>query len=261
MDALTSLGEDIVFAPQDEVPCRRKVSSSRIALWIGAAGLTVLVAMATAVPVVGEFRTYRREQCAARLRQLARALLEYHEEHGHFPAPDLAGRDGTPLLSWRVAILPYLGYRSLFERFHLDEPWDSIHNLGLLEEMPAEFACPAGPGRRASRTGYVVVVGPMTELGAVHTAFEPGRGVDIREMTDGTSNTLLVIESDSPVPWTKPDDLHWAKGGPLPPMSSPHGGGTHALLADGLVRFLKNTIDPNILRGLLTINGGEVLSA
>ncbi len=261
MDALTSLGEDIVFAPQDEVPCRRKVGGWRMALWIGASGLTVLVAMATAVPVVDAFRAYRREQCADRLRQLARALHEYHEEHGHFPAPALAGRDGTPLLSWRVAILPHLGYRSLFEQFHLDEPWDSIHNLGLLEEMPPEFACPAGPGRRSVRTGYVVVIGPVTELGAINTAFEPGRGVDLREITDGTSNTLLVIESDSPVPWTKPDDLQWARGGPLPPVSSPHAGGTHALLADGSARFLKNTIDPNILRGLLTINGGEVLSA
>ncbi len=70
-----------------------------------------------------------------------------------------------------------------------------------------------------------------------------------------------MIESDSPVPWTKPDDLHWARGGPLPPMSSPHQGGTNALFADGSTRFLKDTIDLNILPGLFTINGGEVLSA
>jgi len=261
MNALTSLGEEIVFIPQDEAPKQRPVGRWRIALWIVAAGLTVLVALATAVPVADAIRASRREQCAVRLKQLARALNEYHEEHGHFPAPALAGRDGTPLLSWRVAILPYLGYRPLYERFHLDEPWDSPHNVALLEEMPAEFACPAGPGRRAAKTGYLVIVGPVNDYGSINTPFDPTRGVDFREITDGTSNTILVIESDSPVPWTKPDDLHWARGGPLPPMSSPHKGGTHALFADGATRFLKHTIDPNILRGLLTINGGEVLSA
>ena len=260
MDALTSPVEEIVFIQDDEALKPKAVGRWHVALWLAWTGLTVVVALVTAVPVADAIGASRREQCAARLKLLARALNEYHEAHGHFPAPVLAGRDGTPLLSWRVAILPQLGYGSLFERFHLDEPWDSPHNRALLEEMPAEFACPSGPGRRAAKTGYLVVVGPATEYGSVNTPFEPTRGVDLREITDGTSNTILVMESNSLVPWTKPEDLHWVRGGPLPPVSSPHQGGTHVLFADGSARFIKPTVSPNILAALLTINGGEVLS-
>ncbi len=174
MDALKTLGVEVVFIPQEEVARRARLSRSRIALWIGAAGLTVLVALATAVPIADAIRASRRENCAVRLKRLAHALSEYHDVYGHYPAPAFAGPDGTPLLSWRVAILPYMGYRSLYNRFHLDEPWDSPHNLALLGEMPAEFACPAGPGRRAATTGYLVIVGPVTEYGSINTPFEPG---------------------------------------------------------------------------------------
>ena len=176
--------------------------------------------------------------------QIGRALHEYHEVQGHLPAPALADRDGKPLLSWRVAILPQLGYQSLYERFHLDEPWDSPHNLALLREMPKEFACPGGPGRRAGQTGYLVVVGPKTEVGSVNTPFEPTRGADFSEFFDGTSNTALVIETDALVPWTKPEDLRWTPGGPLPRLASPHAGGAHVLFADGSARFLKSSIAP-----------------
>jgi len=105
-----------------------------------------------------------------------------------------------------------------------------------------------------------VVVGPTTEFGSINTAFELTRGVDLREITDGTSQTVLVFETDVLVPWTKPDDLRWARGGPLPHLASPHAGGAHALFADGSTRFIKHTIRPDVLQGILTINGGEVLS-
>jgi hypothetical protein len=170
-----------------------------------------------------------RSQCAGNLRQLGLAMLQYEEAHRQFPAPAIVGRDKTNLLSWRVAILPQLGYRSLYERFHLDEPWDSPHNLALLAEMPREFGCPGGPGRRAGKTGYLIVVGPETDPYSINTPFEPTRGADIRHLTDGTSNTALLLETDIFVPWTKPADLHWAKGEPVPRLFSPHDGGAHAL--------------------------------
>jgi prepilin-type processing-associated H-X9-DG protein len=103
-----------------------------------------------------------------------------------------------------------------------------------------------------------VVVGPKTEPSSVNTPFEPTRGVDLREMTDGTSNTVLVFETDAFVPWTRPDDLRWTPGGPLPHLASPHPGGAHVLLADGSIKFLKPTIGLDILLAILTINGGEL---
>ncbi len=63
-------------------------------------------------------------------------------------------------------------------------------------------------------------------------------------MTDGTSNTVLVLETDTLVPWTKPDDLRWERDGPLPRLASPHAGGANVVFADGSTRFLKSSIRP-----------------
>jgi hypothetical protein len=205
-------------------------------------------------------RESRRKQCHEYLDQIGRALHEYLRVQGHLPAPALADRAGKPLLSWRVAILPQLGYPSLYARFHLDEPWDSPHNRALLREMPKEFACPGGPGPRAGQTGYLVVVGPKSETGSVNTPFEPTRGAGLEEFFDGTSNTVLVNETDTLVPWTKPQDLQWTPGGPLPQLASPHDGGAHGLFADGTTKFLKSSIAATTLLALLTKNGGEVVS-
>jgi len=261
MNALTSICEDIVIIPPEQAHKRVPGIRWRVTRWVTAAVLVGMGAVPLAVGIGNAVRESRREQCAAHLKLLGLAFHEYHEAHEHFPAPTIAGRDGTPLLSWRVALLPHLGYQSLYERFHLDEPWDSPHNRALLAEMPPEFACPGGPGRRAGRTGYLVVVGPITDVGSINTPFEPTRGVEIREMIDGISNTVLVIEADALVPWTKPDDLRWAPGGPLPRLASPHTGGAHMLFADGSRRFIKATIDLRILQALLTMNGNEVLSS
>jgi prepilin-type processing-associated H-X9-DG protein len=240
-------------------PARRWWRVVRALVLGGAMAATSLIVI---IGIVGPaVRESHRRQCHEYLHQLGRALLEYHEVERHLPAPVIADGDGKPLLSWRVAILPQLGYRSLYERFHRNEPWDSPHNRALLPEMPKMFACPGGPDRRTGLTGYLVVVGPKAEMGSVNTPFEPTRGADFQEFFDGTSNTVLVFETDVLVPWTKPEDLQWSPDGPLPRLASPHDGGAHAVFGDGSVRFVKVTTEPRILLALLTKNGGEVVSS
>jgi prepilin-type processing-associated H-X9-DG protein len=286
MGALTTLDEDILVISED--PCDSGVKSESLPSvdedilvisdeppsgrgprrrWraVRAVGLGGALAAASWILIYGiispAVRASRREECVRHLKRIGLAFHEYHEVEGHFPAPALAGRDGKPLLSWRVAILPQLGYHSLYARFHLDEPWDSQHNRALLREMPKDFACPEGPGSRSGQTGCLVVVGPKHVVGSVNTAFEPKRGADISEFFDGTSNTVLVIETDTPIPWTKPEDLQWTPGGPLPRLASPHDGGANSLFADGSVRFLKSSIAATSLLAILTKNGGEVISS
>jgi prepilin-type processing-associated H-X9-DG protein len=261
MGALTSTGEDLLVISDEPSPRRTVRKRRRIVRWLALTAVLGPIAALMTVPFVAAVRARRVVQCSQQLARLGVALQLYHDAHGHFPAPTIARDDGTPLLSWRVAILPSLGYQSLYNRFRLDEPWDSTHNLALLSEMPDEFACPSGPALRRGQTTYLVVVGPKTDFGSVNTPFEPTRGAEIREFTDGTSNPVLVFETDTHVPWTKPDDLHWAPGGPQPKLASAHRGGTQVLFADGSTRFLKPTIRPDILVGLLTMNGNEVLSS
>jgi hypothetical protein len=257
-------GEEIRFLETKPVPAPGSFSARRTSRWLGRVTVALVVGpivVGIAFGIIDSDREMRRKQCSDRLTSIGLALHKYHDIHGHFPAPAVLHSGSSPLLSWRVAILPYLGYQSLYERFRLDEPWDSVHNRALIAEMPREFACPAGPARATGQTAYQVVVGPTNDSYSINTPFDSTRGVDLREITDGTSNTVLVFEADTRVPWTKPDDLGWSPKGPLPRLSGNHAGGTHVLLADGRTRFLRSTTEPELLRAILTINGGEVNSA
>ena len=224
-------------------------------------GLGIMAAILVIPVAPAIVQESHRKHCEANLNRLGLAFHEYHSSNGRLPAPAKTRADGSPLLSWRVALLPHLGYQELYDRFHLDEPWDSPHNRTLLAEMPAELACPGASVPHDGQTGYMVVVGPKMTVNRANTPFDASRGVELREITDGTSNTVLVVETDALVPWTKPDDLHWQPGAPPFQLKSPHSGGAHVVLADGQVRFLKITMSPNILQSLLTVNGGEVISS
>jgi hypothetical protein len=264
MSSITSDSEEVRFVDFEPVPVPGSVSRRRTSGWLRRVTVALVAGpfiVTIASGVIGSVRETQRKQCSDRLTRIGLALHEYHNACNHFPAPAIFNREGLPLLSWRVAILPYLGYHSLYGRFHLDEPWDSVGNRALLAEMPREFACPAGPARTTGQTPYQVVVGPTIDSYSINTPFDDKRGVDLREITDGTSNTILVFEADTPVPWTKPEDLMWSPDGPLPRLAGNHAGGTHVLLADGGTRFLTSTLRGDWLRAILTVNGGEINNA
>src|SRR5262245_14860206 len=96
------------------------------------------------------------------LKQVCIAMLAYHDEHGHLPPAVVRDRDGRPLYSWRVLILPYIEEDKLYKEFHLDEPWDSPHNLTLLPRMPKVYASAGEQPPEPHRTFLQVLVGPGT---------------------------------------------------------------------------------------------------
>src|SRR5262245_3840531 len=105
--------------------------------------LTLLIAIGIVAVIggAGFVAGDRAREAAARnmcnLGGIAVALQNYNEEHGELPPAVVRGANGQPLYSWRVLILPYLEEGELYEEFRLDEPWDSEHNLRLLERMPS----------------------------------------------------------------------------------------------------------------------------
>jgi hypothetical protein len=147
---------------------------------------------------------------------------------------------GQALLSWRVALLPYLEENELYQQFHLDEPWDSQNNKPLLAKMPRIFAPPGG-NRTAGLTYYQVFVGP-------HAIFEKHQVSPIFSVTDGTSNTILIAEAANPVPWTKPEDLHFAPDEPLPELGGLFPNVFNVAMADGSVQAISKKSDPRMLR-------------
>ncbi|GAC1464026.1 MAG: hypothetical protein NVSMB9_02220 [Isosphaeraceae bacterium] len=221
---------------------------------LGGIGCTA-VTLALLLPAVQAAReAARRAQCVNNLKQIALAMHNFHAAKDRFPGASITDAQGKPLLSWRVAILPYLDQTSLYERFHLNEPWNSPHNQALLTQMPLAYACPSEPPHGPGMTIYQAVIGPQT-------MFTNGKPVPLAEVTDGTSNTLLVGEASKAVPWTAPEDLPFDLSLPNSGLGSQHFGGFNAAFADGSVRFLLNTINKSVLSALLSRNGGEVISA
>jgi hypothetical protein len=205
-------------------------------------------------PLEASRQAARRSQCMNHLKQIAMAMHHHIDAKRTFPPAYTASKDGKPLLSWRVAILPYLDQKALYDEFHHDEPWDSAHNKALLERMPEVYRCPAS-GAGAGLTTYLAPRGPGT-------MFPGAEGVPIRDVIDGTSNTILVLDAGEAqaVPWTKPGDWEVGDKPDSTALASSHPGGFLSAFADGSVRFLAETIHPAVLRALLTRNGGEVVS-
>lgn len=223
------------------------------------AGMTeVGVLSALLLPAVQSAReAARRAQSMNNLKQIGLSLHNYHSVNKRFPSSATFDGNGKPLLSWRVYMLPYLEETALYEQFHLDEPWDSEHNIKLVDKMPAVFR---HPGLEfPNKTVYQAIVGK----GA---AFEDEGGLPLRAFTDGTSNTVVVAEvaPEKAVPWTKPED--W-KFDPEKQINLGDFGGVwrggmfQVVYADGSVRVIESTIDPATLKAIFTRNGGEPIRA
>src|SRR5262249_31991555 len=143
-----------------------------------------------------------RTQSASNLKQLGFAMHNYHDTHGRLPPAVVHGADGKPVLSWRVLLLPFIEEHALFKQFHLDEPWDSPHNIRLLPQMPIIFKPFGGSAPPESNTTfYQVFVGKGT-------AFDGREGLRFDEdFPNGIANTFLIVEAGTAVPWTKPEDV------------------------------------------------------
>ncbi len=133
------------------------------------------------------------------MKQISLALLNYESTYGSFPPAYVADEDGQPMHSWRVLILPYME-QSLYEAYFFDEPWDGPNNRLLADRMPTIFMCPSSPSL-PTETNYMVVTGKGT-------LFPGAESRKISEITDGTANTILVVEvAKSGVNWMQPVDV------------------------------------------------------
>lgn len=187
------------------------------------------------------------------LKMLGLAFWNYHDTHGHFPTRQIALEDGGAGLSWRVQILPFLDQLELYEQFHLDEPWDSEHNLELVERMPEYFRTP-GLDLEPGKTNLLTLAGPGT-------AMEDGVEVKARDIVDGLSNTILVVEAnpDRAVVWTKPEDLPFDPESPGIGLGEARLQGFNMLMTDGAVRFQASDASLDQLKGMATRAGGELV--
>jgi hypothetical protein len=189
------------------------------------------------------------------LKQLGLALFNYESAYKKFPSTAILDKaTGKPLLSWRVAILPFIEEAELYNQFHLDEPWDSPHNIKLLDKMPATFKHP----NRITDPTHTVYQAPVND----ETLLRKDEPTQFRTITDGLSNTIMLVETSEAVavPWTAPEDLDVDFDSPLAGLISDASPQIfQAMMGDGSVRVIATAIDENVLKSLFTRAGGEVV--
>ena len=209
-------------------------------------------------------------QRTQKLRQIGLALHNYHDRVDSFPVSgsrDKYDASGKPFLSWRVHLLPYIGHEDLFNQFHLNEAWDSPHNLSLLDKMP-EIYRSRGLAVGTNRTGFQLLTGPAAYNQPLPDAFS-GRGPRIRDVHDNTESTILVLETQASqaVEWTRPDgDIPFDPANPLAGLDlsgleNVIADGLLAVMVDGRVRTIRPAITAGNFAALATWRGEEVLGA
>jgi hypothetical protein len=185
------------------------------------------------------------------LKQIVLASYNHNDTNGNLPT-DILDKDGKPLLSWRVAILPFVEETPLWMQFKMDEPWDSPNNKKLIEKMPKIYA-PVRVKAKAGETFYQVFVGADALFGEKKKPNLP------RSIPDGTSNTGMVFEAGEAVNWSKPADLPFDAKKPLPKLGGMFDGEMLVGMGDGSVRHIKKNPDDQQLRYLIIPDDGMVI--
>lgn len=191
-----------------------------------------------------------------RMRAIVKALNAYCDRYGTYPPPQVLDPAGKPLLSWRVLILPFMGYGDLYEKFALNQAWDSPLNLLLMQRMPKEFSSSNSPDAWGNKqTNFVLITG-------AGTLFPPSGPMGRKQV--GDVPTLLVVETtNGGSGWTEPTDIDLAVAPAsfgYEPMQSI--GGLHSQVALGVDTQGNSVIMPKDisqaeLDGLISPNGGD----
>lgn len=146
----------------------------------------------------------RRVWCSNNLKQIALALGSYEVAKGHYPPAYIADKNGKPMHSWRVLLLPYLDMDWLYKKYNFNEPWDGPNNKKLAVYQNAVYECPSDPISRrpgSTQTNYLAVVG-------ANTAWLGKRGRKLDEIGGTRSDTVMVVEvANSRIAWMEPRDL------------------------------------------------------
>lgn len=259
--SLIMIGIGIIVRLWWKTPTKRgPVNCALVSLPITLIFATVLV------PGVSTPReVYRRMQCRINLKQIGLAMHSYADRYDRFPPAN----PGTPAASWRAALLPFVDHRELEKRYDFARAWDSAENAPLQTEVVQEYDCPSRPSRVDSSGRFLTAFVVPTMAGSL---FDGSEGPRLNDITDGTSNTILAVESCSmSVVWSEPRDADREhadisingpgaiKGQSDSLVSSWHAKGAQVVLADGSVRFIHTSTAPAILKSLLTKDAGDAV--
>lgn len=213
----------------------------------------------------GPVRGAQQMQSSNNLKQIILAMHSFHDVYKALPNQAIRHpQTGTALLSWRVALLPYIEQQALYNQIKKDEAWDSAHNRQFWNQMPAIYQLPGRP--KTDRTHYQVFFGPESAFPGTKRmpVGNPMIGdVRLQQIADGASNTILVVEAQNPVNWMAPNDIIFDAQNPVLTgnLGILWGNNTvNAGMGDGAVRTIRRSLNVQTLRALVTRAGGEVIN-
>ena len=232
----------------DKTPAKKKPKTVMIVVIV--VGVVTLCAGLLLGPGLSRVRhAAARAQGANNMKMIGLTQHITHDVYGGMAGPYAVGTDRAQTvntgLSFRVSLLPYLEYGAVYQQFDLTQAWDSPRNAAGAAAHIRYYDYPHTSERTRSVTPYRVFYGG----GAFFEA--DGKPVKLNAATDGTANTILLVHATEEVPWAKPAEFAYTPTTPLPPLGLPRKGGFHALIADGSVRFIRDTIAEADLRSLI----------
>lgn len=241
--------------PQYGTPPRSSGTGTVLMVVFAAIGIVGLlcagIMAALLLPAVGAAReAARRTQSMNNLKQIALAVHNYHDTHNAFPPAVVTDANGNPLYSGRVLLLPFMEQEALYSRFDKNKAWDSPENQALSQTALRVFQDPSSSSKNPNRSDYVFVTGK----GAI---FEAKTKLRLSDVTDGTSNTLLVVEtSTGPSSWAEPVDWD-SDTGTLP--ASNRKNLVLVAFADGSVRAIQPQAVQGMVKDLAVRNDGKAV--
>ncbi|GHT21726.1 hypothetical protein FACS189419_03060 [Planctomycetales bacterium] len=204
----------------------------------------------------------RRMQCLNHEKQILLALHNYHDAVGALPPLYTVDKDGKPLHSWRVLILPFVERLDLYEKIRLDEPWDSEYNKQFHNAVVECYTCPSNTDAEGQLCCYSVIAGQV--LKPAKKAGEK-KGSDFSVISDGMSNTIALVEVMEPFCWMDPtaditlDDLAKGSMDEESKAGSFHPAGFSAALFDGSACFIPDDTSGETLNALGNPSDGKAV--
>jgi hypothetical protein len=252
-------------------PTFRRTVAASVVLVLVACG--AVAAYRYGAPAIASVQANRmKAQSMRNISRIAAALNAYAADHGIYPPPVTARPDGTPMHSWRVMILPYLGHKELFNEYDMSQPWDSPTNIALGSRMPSVFRA-ASSQIYGEELSYYLITGPGTLFPPAPPGAPAGtfQSLSPSTISDDSSQTLLVVEAVGTSgsyysSWLEPRDLDVTAmqgligGSPGQEIGGVNPDGAVVATVDGQAHFLTAQTSPSIVMALITASGGEPLA-
>ena len=293
---------------------RLKRGFTLIELLVVIAIIAILIALL--LPAVQQAReAARRSSCRNNLKQIGLGLHNYHDISKAFPIGNVGKLHGGSTWygdgwTWHSRILPQIDQAPLYNKVRSVMGTDAgtyksaKQKLACTTTQIPVFQCPSQPGGNRSYGGmkgnqssnyngnigtnvFNSCSGSNPSCLRANGIFFMNSRIALRDITDGASNTMLVMEVQTKLASNMPGGDRWynfcsngdsnpwsdlseslvgtenndpINGGAQEAAGSFHTGGCHVLFGDGRVQFLSQNLNMKVYRALSTRAGGEVVS-